>query len=207
MPRKPKYSREELIEAAVELTRESGFSSVTARSLGKRLGTAPATVFTHFHSLNEIRQAAVAAARQRYENYVQRGLQMKLPFKGFAMQYVRFGAEEPELFRLLFMSKAQPLSLEHFLSPELTEELIQKAIPETFGLDYKESAWLCNNMWVYTHGLAVMCVSTACSFTEEEIAELLGMACRGQVMLLHSPNFDRTLLNDFSANAETKKHS
>ncbi len=199
MPRKPKYTREELIDAAVELTRESGFASVTARSLGKRLGTAPATVFTHFNSLDEIRQAAVEAARKRYDEFVARGLQMNPPFKGFAIQYIRFSVEEPELFRLLFMTISQPLSMENFISPTLDDELIQGTIPDTFGLDYKESAWLCHNMWIYTHGLAVMCVSSACSFTEKEISELLGMACRGQLMLLRSPDFDRSLLEDLSA--------
>ena len=57
MPPKPKYKKEELIEVALKLTRESGIDAVVARNLGKKLGVAPSTIFTHFESVEEIRHA------------------------------------------------------------------------------------------------------------------------------------------------------
>ena len=47
MPPKPKFTKEELIKVALELTREGGIDSVVARNLGKKLNTAPSTIFTH----------------------------------------------------------------------------------------------------------------------------------------------------------------
>ena len=40
MPPKPKYTREEIVNAAFEMTREGGIQSVVARELGKKLGNA-----------------------------------------------------------------------------------------------------------------------------------------------------------------------
>ena len=39
MPPRPKYTREEIIRAAYELTREKGIDAVAAREVGKRLNT------------------------------------------------------------------------------------------------------------------------------------------------------------------------
>ena len=62
MPPKPKFTKEELIQAALELTRESGLETVVARNLGKKLDTAASTIFTHFDSVEDIRQAVVESA-------------------------------------------------------------------------------------------------------------------------------------------------
>ena len=72
MPPKPKFTKEELIKVALELTREGGIDSVVARNLGKKLNTAPSTIFTHFDSVEEIRKAVVEASRKLYNAYVRR---------------------------------------------------------------------------------------------------------------------------------------
>ena len=96
MPPKPKYTKEELIEAALELTRETGMDAVVARNLGSKLQVSPSTIFTHFGTVEEIRHAVLEAARVLYNEYVEEGLRMNPPLKGFGMQYIRFAMEEPK---------------------------------------------------------------------------------------------------------------
>ena len=97
MPPKPKFTKEELVQTALELAREGGLEMVVARNLGKKLNTAPSTIFTHFSSVEEIRQAVIQAAREIYNGYVEEGLKMVPPMKGFAVQYIRFAMEESNL--------------------------------------------------------------------------------------------------------------
>ena len=40
-----------------------------------------------------------------YDGYTNAGLQEKIPFLGVGMQYIRFAREEPELYRLLFLTQ------------------------------------------------------------------------------------------------------
>lgn len=42
-------------------------------------------------------------ARKKYEEYVEAGLKMLPPFKGFGMMFVQFAIDEPEMFKCLFM--------------------------------------------------------------------------------------------------------
>jgi len=127
MPPKPKYTREELIEAALELTRESGIDAVVARNLGNKLGVAPSTVFTHFESIEEIRQAVLKAARKLYNGYVEEGLRMTPPMKGFGVHYIRFALEEHNLFILLFMQKREGFNMVDFIVTEGHYERIMMA--------------------------------------------------------------------------------
>lgn len=178
MPPKPKFTREELIQTALELTREGGLEMVVARNLGKKLNTAPSTIFTHFNSVDEIRQAVTEAARKLYNGYVEEGLKMVPPMKGFAVQYIRFAIEEPNLYSILFMKKRDDFNYVDFIVGEGHYEKVIATAEENFGLNRGQAETLYHNMWAYAHGIAVMSATGVCNFSIEEIAGMLGMACR-----------------------------
>ena len=178
MPPRPKFTKEELIQAALELTREGGLEMVVARNLGKKLNTAPSTVFTHFDSVEEIRQAVIEAAREIYNGYVEEGLQMVPPMKGFAVQYIRFAMEESNLYSVLFMNKREGFRYVDFIINEGHYEKIITAAENDFSLNREQAEFVYHNMWAYAHGIAVMSATGVCDFSLEEISQMLGMACR-----------------------------
>ena len=178
MPPKPKFAKEELIQAALELTRESGLDMVVARNLGKKLNTAPSTIFTHFNSVEEIRQAVVDAAREIYNGYVEEGLKMVPPMKGFAVQYIRFAMEESNLYSVLFMNKREDFKYVDFIINEGHYENMITVAQDIFSLNRDQAELLYHNMWAYAHGIAVMCATSVCEISLEEISQMLGMACR-----------------------------
>lgn len=51
MPPKFKFTREEIIQAALDLTRESGIAAVTARGLGAKLGSSVKPIFSLFENM------------------------------------------------------------------------------------------------------------------------------------------------------------
>ena len=50
MPPKAKFSKEEIIKAAVNLVRTEGAQALTARALGTKLGVSSSPVFTFFRA-------------------------------------------------------------------------------------------------------------------------------------------------------------
>ena len=191
MPPKPKYTKEELVEVALELTRESGIDAVVARNLGNKLGVAPSTVFTHFESIEEIRQAVFTAARGLYNGYVEEGLRMTPPMKGFGVQYIRFAMEEHNLFSLLFMQKREGLKMVDFIVNEGHYERIITAAQTDFSLERGQAELLYHNMFTYAHGIAAMSATGVCSFSLEEISQMLGMTCRSMLIGMKMPRDDR----------------
>lgn len=45
MPPKAKFTKEQIVNAALDIIRENGTSELTARALGKRLGSSPAPFY------------------------------------------------------------------------------------------------------------------------------------------------------------------
>lgn len=168
MPPKFKFTREEIIKAALDMTRERGIASVTARGLAARLGSSAKPIFGLFRNMEEVCQEVLSAANQRYQDYLKEGMAAGKypPYKASGMAYIRFAGEEKELFKLLFMrdrSEEEKLGAKEGreeIRPLLT--LIQK----NTGLGEEEAYLFHLEMWVFVHGIAAM---IATSYLEWEM--------------------------------------
>ena len=105
MPPKAKYTSQQIIEAAVEITREKGISAVTAREIGNVLGVSSRPLFTYFNTVDELKAAVFDYAKNLYQEYILDGLKNEIPFLGVGRNYIRFAKEEPELYKLLFLTR------------------------------------------------------------------------------------------------------
>lgn len=72
MPPKAKFTKEEIVEAALNIVREDGISNLTARALGSELGSSARPIFTVFQNMDEVQQAVIDSAKQLYADYIQK---------------------------------------------------------------------------------------------------------------------------------------
>lgn len=175
MPPKAKFSREFIIETALDLVRTEGPDALTSRALGKRLESSARPIFTVFNNMEEVKQAVIEKAKELYGKYVKRGLDSALPFKGVGTQYILFSIDEPKLFKLLFMTEREQIpTLSHVL-PEIEDSYISiiSSVRNEYGLDTAASEKLYLHLWIYTHGIATLCASKMCRFTEDEISSMM----------------------------------
>ena len=175
MPPKAKFSRDEIVEAALRIVRTEGFSHLTARALGARLGSSARPIFTVFQSMEEVQLAVMEAARGLYKEYILKGLSEKPAFKGAGMQYIRFAVEEPKLFQLLFMEEQKQIPDLSGVLPMIDEnyEEILHSIQKEYGVSSPAAERLYRHLWIYTHGIAALCATGMCSFTAEEISVMV----------------------------------
>lgn len=179
MPPKAKFSKEEIVSAALRIIRDSGTNALTARELGNRLGSSARPIFTLFQSMEEVQNEAKKAAKVIYREYVKKGLSEIPAFKGVGTQYIRFASEEPKLFQLLFMTENEelPKLFEVLTTLDENHKEILDSVEKSYGLS-RENAWkLYRHLWIYTHGIATLCATRVCRFTETEISEMLTEVC------------------------------
>ena len=62
MPPKPKFSREEIVQAALKIVSEKGVEALTAKELGQALGSSARPIFTVFKNMKEVQDQVRAAA-------------------------------------------------------------------------------------------------------------------------------------------------
>lgn len=51
MPPKPKFTREEIVAAALQVVRTRGLEALTTREIAAELGTSTRPIFTYFESM------------------------------------------------------------------------------------------------------------------------------------------------------------
>ena len=166
MPRRFLFTKEEIQTAALELTREKGFAAVTARSLGKKLGTTSRPIFSHYATMADVQKAVIAAAEDLYRAYIKREIASGkyTAYKASGMAYIKFAREEKELFKLLFMrDRSREKTKENPQEKDLPMELIEKQT----GIDRASATTVCFEMWAYTHGIAALIATDYLSWDEE----------------------------------------
>lgn len=175
MPPKAKFSREEIIEAALAIVKEYGADTLTARALAEKLGSSARPIFTVFQSMEEVQEAVLASAKTLYKQYVERGLQENPAFKGVGTQYILFAINEPKLFQLLFMTEQEGVPNLEGILPLIDESYaaILLSIEKGYGLDDTLAEKLYRHLWIYTHGIAALCATKMCRFTGEEISTMM----------------------------------
>ncbi|MCI8637687.1 MAG: TetR/AcrR family transcriptional regulator [Coprococcus sp.] len=192
MPPKAKFTKEEIIEAALDIVRTEGAGALTARALGTKLGSSARPIFTVFQSMEEVQQEVIAAVRLLYADYVERGLcQEEIPaFKGVGMQYIQFAITEPKLFQILFMTEQPQKPTVRNVLPVIDDHYPQilSSVQGLYSLDRLDSEWLYRHLWVYTHGIAVLCATNMCTFSPEEIGVMLTEVCTAMLKEIKEGN-------------------
>lgn len=193
MPPKAKFTKEEIVQIAFEMTRENGFCSVTARELGKRLGSSATPIFTAFQNMNEVRREVRKLAMREFENYVADALNYTPAFKQFGVQMIKFATEEPQLFRVLYMEVNQ----ESQSFDEMLQELGSPAfacidlIRKDYNVSKEEAKSLFCQAWIHTFSICVLIVNKICYFSKEEIIEMLGLDFQGALMLIKAGQYGK----------------
>lgn len=172
MPRKFMFTREEIIAAALELTRKGGISALTARALGTELGSSSRPIFGLFKNMEEVQQKVLKATDNLYQNYLKEDMENGKypPYKASGMAYIRFAKEEKELFKLLFMRDR---------THENTEEDREKIKPfldliqQNLELTEEEAYLFHTEMWLYVHGIATALATSYLIWNEEFISRAL----------------------------------
>lgn len=183
MPPKAKFTRDEIIEKALQIVRAEGIDRLTSRELGAQLGSSARPVFTVFESMEEVKQAVIHYARKMYSQYVEEGLKAKLAFQGVGVAYITFALDEPNLFQLLFMNAQTEkndagenvsVNVSHIL-PLIDDsyEKILQSVQKPYGLDRETAERLYQHLWIYTHGIATMCATKLCNYTMEQMKEMM----------------------------------
>ena len=174
MPPKAKFTREQIAQATLQIIREDGCEAVTARALATKLGSSACPIFTVFANMDEVIDEAVKLAKAIYAQYVQKGLEQQLAFKGVGTQYIQFAKDEPKLFQLLFMTEMDIASVDNFLT-EIDDNYtaILNSVQVPYGLTEIDAKNLYTHLTIYTHGIATLIARKVVTFTDADIDRML----------------------------------
>ena len=188
MPPKTKFTKEQITKAALGVVSEKGAQALTAKELGAALGTSTTPIFTVFNSMQEVQDAVMLAAMERFEEYAHKAAHLGPVFKQVGMQMILFAKEEPKLYQLIFMSsisEAQTFDDIYAHLGSVADECLD-VLQKDYDLSKDNAKTLFEHVWIHTFGIGAMCATGMCDFSHEQIAEMLTQDFTAMMMLMKS---------------------
>ena len=178
MPPKVKITKDEIINAALEIVRINGEQAINARSIAATLSCSTQPVFSNFSSMESLRLAVAQRADLLCREYIRREVESGEypPYKASGLAYIRFAKEERELFKLLYMCDrfGEPLPEGNQIHNDM-EMIVQK----NTGMDEQSSKLFHLEMWAFVHGIATMFATGFLDLDWELVSRMLSDAYLG----------------------------
>ena len=182
MPPKTRVTAEMILDAAVEVARQSGFENINARTVSGQLHCSTQPVMYHFSTIDRLKKAAYKRVDHLHSEYMINTLPGQDPILGIGLNYIRFAVEEPQLFRFLFQSGyAEENDLLGMVDSEGLAPVLA-AMQEGAGLSMEKSRDVFITVALFAHGYASLIANNHLEFDEKLIAEHLERAWNGAVL-------------------------
>lgn len=169
MPPRVKFQKKEIVNAALNVVRKEGIDAVTAREVAKELKVSVGPIFTWFETMDQLKVEVYVVAKEKYRNYIEQGLKEKIPFLGLWHQYIRFAKEEPELYKLLFLTRPGEVSGGAMETLKYSQDMARPSLMQIYNMDERTADKYFRDMWMVAFSFATLIVTDDCPYSDEEI--------------------------------------
>ena len=172
MPPKAKITKEMIIDAAFEITREHGIEAVNARTIAEKLGCSTQPVLYYFKTIGDIKSAVWKKTDDFHTDYIM-DIRSSEPMMDIGLNFIRFAATEKNLFRLLFQSDG-------LVEKEVTDMVwtgsaspMLEVLMRTEHVDLEGARSIFSTIGFYVHGFASLLANNSMEYNEESARVML----------------------------------
>lgn len=172
MPPKAKITKEMIINAAFEITREHGIEAVNARTIAEKLGCSTQPVLYYFKTIGDIKSAVWKKTDDFHTDYIM-DIRSSEPMMDIGLNFIRFAATEKNLFRLLFQSDG-------LVEKEVTDMVwtgsaspMLEVLMRTENVNLEGARSIFSTIGFYVHGFASLLANNSMEYNEESARVML----------------------------------
>ncbi|NBH35402.1 TetR/AcrR family transcriptional regulator [Clostridiaceae bacterium] len=176
MPPKAKITKAMILDTVLDITRETGFETVNARSIANHLQCSTRPIFTCYENMEELKKEFLIFAYQHYKKYVI-DYQTKADIKSYLilpLSYIEFAQKETYLFKLLFIDDMD-LQMEETADfyNEVDNEKMAKRFSDDMGLEYEIGKTIFLDLFLYSHGIAVLTATKKMTLDRDSVEKMI----------------------------------
>ena len=179
MPPKEKVSKARIEDTAFEMTREYGFSEVTARKLADRLGCSTQPIFRSYENMDELRTDLFYMSIEFFLGKMLAARNRNPAYMGLALSYVEFAKSERNLFELIAsVDDFGTQTVGEFLKSDEGAKILGKITGDTkVSKDRKQE--LFTMFWMFVHGMATLIAGNRVQLSDREVKSYITKAYEG----------------------------
>lgn len=173
MPPTPIITKQDILNAGIQLIRENGIRSVNARSLAKSLSCSTKPLFRIYKNMEELKKDIKKELDIYYNDFMEKNMTNENRLLSQGISYIEFARSEKMIFSSLFMNMTMAgSSLQDIIHAEWNRTSIENAKALT-GLSTEKAEMLFINFWLYSHGIATQIVSNDIDIPLDLVKKLL----------------------------------
>lgn len=183
MPPKIKITKDDIVQASIQLIRSEGAAAINARAIANALNCSTQPIFSYYKTMEDVWADIILNVGEYFNQYSDERVKQQTtrPYRAHGLAYIQFAKDEPEFFKLLLMrdrAGEQVFKFDSFV------DIAVKTVMADTGLSYDEAYRFHIKMWVVVHGIATMIVTSYMELSDELIDEILTETYQGLIMRL-----------------------
>ena len=174
MPPKQKITKEILLEHAFEIAEEKGIDTVTSRSVAKSVGCSIQPVFSHFPTMEELRQATFDYACDKFVQEILAFEKMPDFLPRTTKWVLDLARNKPNLYQMLYLSNSFKgnTMLDVMMNFESNKKMIAK-MTELYGLEEDACKDILLRSCLFLMGIGTMICVNHMDFSDEQVALMM----------------------------------
>ncbi len=164
MPKVSTITKEVILDAAFEIARKSGFSSLSARSIAQHIGCSTQPIYWVYENMELLRHDVALRAIDYLNEIIIGYRQTGQPFADLGLGYIYVAHKEAFLFKAIYMENIADIKLSEF--PK--NPMITKTLELTGNTNCVDDTG--TKAWIFAHGIASL-VSTGMMFYDADKIE------------------------------------
>lgn len=176
MPPKAKITKNMILNTVLDITRETGFESVNARSIASKLQCSTRPIFTCYENMDELKKEFLDYAFEFYNQYVSEysNLVNVSSYLVLPLSYIEFAKEETHLFKLLFINDIDLDMVEPMdFYKEIGNEKKARIFSDEIGVELERAKMIFLDLFLYTHGIAVLTATENLSLDRNSVEKMV----------------------------------
>ncbi|WP_105615505.1 TetR/AcrR family transcriptional regulator [Vallitalea okinawensis] len=153
MPPKTKFDKNAIVDAALEIAKEKGFSGITARNVANQLHSSVAPIYVNFSTIEDLVEAVVQRVFAISEELLAKQKGQSL-FENIGKASLAFARKYPVLFRELSIQPNPYMASYETVENSMIESLAEDEAMQGWTLEERKRLLL--KMRVFQMGLSVM---------------------------------------------------
>ena len=172
MPAKKQINKSDIIDAAFEIVRREGMEALNMRAVANKCNCSTQPIYLSFKGADELKAEVEKKGYEQFTKFIEREMASgKYPeYKAIGMGYIMFAAEEPELFKHLFM-RCRDNGVNEY--EQFSFDQSAMVIMKNYGLYQSDAEVIHAEMWVFVHGIATMIVTKYLYWDWDTVSKML----------------------------------
>lgn len=167
MPKVSTITKEIVFDAAFEIARTSGFSSLSARNIAQHIGCSTQPIYWVYDNMELLRHDVAQRAINYLNSIISDYHQTGKPFADLGLGYIYVAHKEALLFKAIYMENIANFKLSDFpKNPMITKTL--ELTGNTNNIDDTAT-----KAWIFAHGIASLVTVGMMVYDSKKIEKML----------------------------------